>query len=108
MLQFSASSSIIIIEDYYLQTFLHSLALMEENVTCVQPLLIWPQNNPLIHCPLKKHILIATTTTIRIQKIPIINLAICSFIIITLKVISIVYSIAICSSPGTLGDLMIS
>ena len=26
-LQFSASSSIIIIEDYYLQTFLHSLAL---------------------------------------------------------------------------------
>lgn len=81
---------------------------MEENVTCVQPLLIWPQNNPLIHCPLKKHILIATTTTIRIQKIPIINLAICSFIIITLKVISIVYSIAICSSPGTLGDLMIS
>ena len=29
-LQFSASSSIIIIEDYYLQTFLHSLTLVSK------------------------------------------------------------------------------
>ena len=29
-LQFSASSSIIIIEDYYLQTFLHSLVLVKQ------------------------------------------------------------------------------
>ena len=31
-LQFSASSSIIIIEDYYLQTFLHSLLLPVDGV----------------------------------------------------------------------------
>ena len=32
--QFSASSSIIIIEDYYLQTFLHSLELSECHTLC--------------------------------------------------------------------------
>ena len=32
-LQFSASSSIIIIEDYYLQTFLHSLIASSSNLT---------------------------------------------------------------------------
>ena len=41
-LQFSASSSIIIIEDYYLQTFLHSLAV-------VVTWLIYPLNNQCIH-----------------------------------------------------------
>ena len=39
-LQFSASSSIIIIEDYYLQTFLHSLVLKKQIVNaCVHNLL---------------------------------------------------------------------
>ena len=44
-LQFSASSSIIIIEDYYLQTFLHSLAI--------------PHNQIFLICPIVKPVLYA-------------------------------------------------
>ena len=45
-LQFSASSSIIIIEDYYLQTFLHSLSPDQEDRTFLEDLLPWSEKLP--------------------------------------------------------------
>ncbi len=46
-LQFSASSSIIIIEDYYLQTFLHSLPLVMN--TFDEAVCLEPDAHPLFH-----------------------------------------------------------
>ena len=52
-LQFSASSSIIIIEDFYLQTFLHSLKMIEDYIDYYNNKRL--QRNLGILTPMEKH-----------------------------------------------------